>query len=128
MRVLGRPLGRPLGVLLGVPVALAMVALGTAWFLLRSEPGTAWLLARLPGVEVSPAPRGACWANASRRGTCASRGPVAPAGPTSTNSNGLARNGWRLARRGYLGRTLQADSLSARRILIVNAPSSAAGR
>ena len=40
------------GYLLSVAVALAMVA-GSVWWLLGTEAGTAWLLARVPGLQIS---------------------------------------------------------------------------
>ena len=106
----------------GLLIAAVLAVLGTAWYLLRSEAGTAWLLARVPGVEVT-APHGALLGE--RFGAKHLRVTwAAGAAKAEIDDLELAGAQWRVWPGPGVWASLKANQLSARRVLIVNGPSS----
>lgn len=108
-----------IGGLAALFVALIAIALGTAWWALRSESGTARLLALLPGVEVE-APKGTLLGDfEARRVTIR-----LPGGDDRIEISELVSRGLRIERaRGAAWLHIDIDELRARRIDMKLAPS-----
>ncbi len=101
-------------------LGLLMGALGAAlWWAVRTEEGSAWLVSRLPGVEVT-APRGALWGDFE-----AGRVVLTLSGTDQIVFTGLGWRGLHLARSDAPGMwaRLSATELHASRIDVLLAPS-----
>lgn len=101
-------------------LGLLMGALGaTLWWAVRTEEGSAWLVSRLPGVEVT-APRGALWGDFE-----AGRVVLTLSGTDRIVFTGLGWRGPHLARSDAPGMwaRLSATELHASRIDVLLAPS-----
>ena len=115
-----RPLGpvRWVGAVLALVVVAVGTVLGTAWWALRSDSGTARLLALLPGVEVD-APKGALLGDfEARRVTIR-----LPGGDDRIEISELVSRGLRVARSGGAAwLRIDIDELRARRVDVKLAP------
>jgi translocation and assembly module TamB len=101
-------------------LGLLMGALGAAlWWAVRTEEGSAWLVSRLPGVEVT-APRGALWGDFET-----GRVVLTLSGTDQIVFTGLGWRGLHLARSDAPGvwARLSATELHASRIDVLLAPS-----
>jgi len=109
---------RWLGALLALLVAIIALALGGAWWALRSESGTARLLAWLPGIEVE-APKGTLLGDfEARRLTIR-----LPGGDDRIEISELASRNLRIARSaGPAWLHIDIDELRARRVDVKLAP------
>ncbi len=107
------------GGLVALVVAMIALALGGAWWALRSESGTARLLALLPGVEVE-APKGTLLGDfEARRVTIR-----LPGGDDRIEISELVSRGLRVARSGGTAWLhIDIDELRARRVDVKLAPS-----
>jgi translocation and assembly module TamB len=110
---------RWVAVVLVLVVALLALALSAAWWALRSESGTARLLALLPGIEVE-APKGTLLGDfEARRVTI-----HLPGGDDRVEITELASRGLRIARSGSAAwLRIDIDALRARRVDVKLAPS-----
>ncbi len=107
------------GGLAALVIALIALVLGTAWWALRSESGTARLLALLPGIEVE-APKGALLGDfEARRLTIR-----VPGGDDRIEISELVSRGLRIARSGGAAWLhIDIDELRARRVDVKLSPS-----
>ena len=118
-----RPLGwlRWFGALLALVVALMAIAIGTAWWALRTDSGTARVLALLPGVEIE-APKGSLLGDFEARRIAVRL----PGGDSRIEIAELVSRGLRIERAsGPAWLRVVVDELRARRIDIQLAPSTA---
>jgi len=115
-----RPLGllRWATVLLALVVTILAIALGTAWWALHNETGTARLLTLLPGIEVE-APKGALLGDFDARRVTINL-------PGGSNRIEIAELAWRKLRiargSGPAWLHVAIDELRARRVDVVLAP------
>lgn len=105
--------------LLLVLVALAAFAVSAAWWALRSERGSAWLLSTVPGLQVER-PKGALLADFE----AASVSVALPNSKNRITLTDLSWRGWTLARgSGRLWAHVALDTLHVRRIDVAWLPS-----